>query len=81
MNRLGFIMLSILEQNSAIDRLTSMSVREMAQAEELGKENTVYKKMREFEKAGYVSRGLKEGHAGTFYITAAGRECLEDERK
>lgn len=81
MNRLGFIFLSILRENEATSRLTSMSVRELSLAEDFGvKENTLFKKAREFEKSGYVGRGLKEGRAATFYITAAGSAYLEDLR-
>ena len=62
--------------------LSSMTVQEIALAEDFGmKENTVFKKAREFEKRGLVKRGLKEGRAATFYITAAGCEFLEEVRK
>jgi len=60
-----------------------MSVREITETEEdFGyKENTIFKKIKEFEKSGYIRRGLKEGRADTFYITAAGREFLEREKE
>ena len=42
MNRLGFIILSILRQEGATNKLSSMTVREIASAEEFGiKENTI----------------------------------------
>ena len=45
MNRLGFIILSILRQEGATNKLSSMTVREIASAEEFGiKENTIFKK-------------------------------------
>ena len=66
MNRLGFILLSILGQNGA---------------EELGmKENTIFKKVQDFEQSGYIGRGLKEGRANTFFITEDGLSYLEKER-
>lgn len=81
MNRLGFIILSILFQNEATSRLSSMTVREIACAEDFGlKENTIFKKIRDFEKSGYISRGLKEGRADTYFITPEGCECLNRER-
>lgn len=81
MNRLGFIILSILFRNEATSRLSSMTVREIAYAEEFGlKENTIFKKIKDFEKSGYISRGLKEGRADTYFITPEGCECLNRER-
>lgn len=81
MNRLGFIILSILSRNEATSRLSSMTVREIACAEEFGlKENTIFKKIKDFEKSGYISRGLKEGRADTYFITPEGCECLNKER-
>mgnify|MGYP001092229302 CR=1 FL=1 len=82
MNRLGFIILSILRQEGATNKLSSMTVREIASAEEFGmKENTIFKKIKDFEQSGYIGRGLKEGRADTFFITPAGCECLEREKQ
>lgn len=81
LNRTGFILLSILKKNQATTRLSAMTVQEVALAEDFGlKENTIFKKAREFEKRGYVGRGLKEGRAVTFYLTAAGCDFLEEIR-
>ena len=81
MNRLGFIVLSILKQNNAINKLSSMTLHEIADAENFGmKENTIFKKLKEFEGFGYIERGLKEGHADTFFITPKGCRILEKER-
>lgn len=81
MNRLGFLVLSIL-QAEATDRLSAMTIHEIAETEEdLGlKENTVFKKIRDFEKLGYIGRGLKEGRANTFYITQEGCRFLKGEK-
>ena len=81
MNRLGFIILSILRTGEATSRLSSMTVKEIAASEYFGlKENTIFKKIKDFEKSGYIGRGLKEGRADTYYITPEGCECLEKER-
>lgn len=81
MNRLGFIVLSILKANGATNKLSSMSVREISQTEDFDyKENTIFKKIKDFEEAGYICRGLKEGRADTFYITESGRTFLETEK-
>lgn len=82
MNRLGFIVLSILRKSGATDKLSSMTVQEITETEEFGyKPNTIFKKIKEFEERGYIGRGLKEGRADTFYITPCGCEFLERERK
>lgn len=58
-----------------------MTVREIATAEEFGlKENTIFKKIKDFENSGYIGRGLKEGRADTFFITPEGCKYLEKER-
>lgn len=81
MNRLGFLILSILKKSEAINRLSSMTVKEIASVEEFGwKENTIFKKIKEFEQSGYVERGLKEGRAATFFITQEGIDYLDGER-
>ncbi len=81
MNRLGFIVLSVLKQNGATDRLSSMALQEIMCAESFGvKENTVFKKIKDFERSGYIGHGLKEGRANTFYITPEGCRILEKER-
>ena len=78
MNRLGFLVLSILVKYEAVDKLSSMSVHEIAEMEDYGyRENTIYKKIKEFEESGYIGRGLPDGRAVTFYITAEGSRALE----
>lgn len=81
MNRLGFIVLSILRQNGANNRLSAMAVSEIVDEEEfVYKDNTIYKKIKEFETTGLVAQGLKEGRAATFYITEKGVQILEGEK-
>lgn len=81
LDRLDFVILSILKNNGAVNRLSSMTIREVACAEDFGwKENTIFKKIRDFETSGHVGRGLKEGRANTYYITPEGCGYLEKER-
>ncbi len=79
MNRLGFLVLSILSRNNALDRISAMTVKEIAAAEDLGyRDNTIFKKIVLFEEMGYVGAGYKEGRARTFYITDRGIELLKN---
>ena len=81
MDRAGFLILSILLKSGATGRLSSMTVREIVSAEDMGwKENTVFKKIKACERSGYIGRGLKAGRAGTWFITQAGCRRLEKER-
>ncbi len=81
MDRAGFLILSILQKSGATGRLSSMTVREIVFAEDMGwKENTIYKKIKACEQSGYISRGMKDGRAGTWFFTLAGCRRLEKER-
>ena len=81
MNRLGFIILSILQDNEATGRPSGMTIQEIVSAEDFGlKENTVFKKLQEFRQSGYVRHGMKDGRADTYFITPEGCRCLEKER-
>ena len=75
MNRLSFIILSILYQVGDSSSVTAMTLKEIVESEDYGyKPNTVSKKLKEFELSEYVSKGLKDGRADTFFITEKG--CL-----
>ena len=80
MNRLGFLVLSVLARNEANNKASAMTAIEMSEADALGyKPNTIYKKFSELETKEYVAQGYKEGKAKTFYITKKGQEFLRDE--
>ena len=82
MNRLGFLVLSVLLTNGADIRMAAMSLKEIMQTEDLDvKENTLFKKLRDYEIQEYVKKGIKDGRANTFYITDAGKEFLEQYKK
>ena len=82
MNQLGFLVLSVLLTNGADNRMAAMSLKEIMQTEDLDvKENTLFKKLRDYEIQEYVKKGIKDGRANTFYITDAGKEFLEQYKK
>lgn len=81
MNRLGFLILSFLEKGEANDRTSAMSVREIADVENIGyKDNTIFKKVCELVAGGYADIGYKDGKQKTFFITEKGRKLLREER-
>lgn len=65
-NRLGFLVLSVLLANNADNRMAAMSLKEIMQTEDLDvKENTLFKKLRDYENQGYVKKryeGWKSQH-------------------
>ena len=82
MNRLGFLVLSVLLTNGADNRMAAMSLKEIMQTEDLDvKENTLFKQLRDYEIQEYVKKGIQDGRANTFYITDAGKEFLEQYKK
>ena len=81
-NRLGFLVLSVLLANNADNRMAAMSLKEIMQTEDLDvRENTLFKKLRDYENQGYVKKGMKDGKANTFYSTDDGKEFLEQNKK
>ena len=48
MNRLGFLVLSVLLTNGADNRMAAMSLKEIMQTEDLDV-NTLFKKLRDYE--------------------------------
>ena len=80
MDRLGFLMLSILAGNGAVDKTSAMTVKEILEIEKnVGcKYSTLYKKAAAFEASGYLAFGYNEGKARTFYITEKGREVVKN---
>lgn len=82
MNRLGFLVLSVLLTNGADNCMAAMSLKEIMQTEDLDvRENTLFKKLRDYEIQGYVQKGMKDGRANTFYITEAGKDFLEQNKR
>ena len=82
MNRVGFLILSVLERSEADSKAAAMTAIEMSEVEYFGyKPNTIFKRFIELEKKEYVAQGYKDGKAKTFYITERGKEFLKNEWK
>ncbi len=80
MNRLGFLVLSVLLTNGADNRMAAMSLKEIMQTEDLDvKENTLFKKLRDYEIQEYVKaavRGVDDGTAVTVKAVLARPETV-----
>lgn len=78
MNKVGLIILLVLDGNSAVNKISAMPLKEIAKSEDFGcKENTLFKQISGFRKDGYVDTGLKDGHASTYYLTKKGLEFVQ----
>lgn len=72
-NRNELFTLLVLRENKAFTRATAMTIKEMLTGEMLQiKPSTLYMFLQRLVKAGFVGKGLPDGHAATYYITNAG---------
>ena len=78
LNRIQYVILSILRKNKADSPMLSMSCNEIAEIEKYDKPSTIYKHLRILESLGYVERGAKVERATGYIITAAGLKVLPD---
>ena len=83
MSRLAYFILSILAKEDATNSRNALSVQEIFDTDDFGerygyKYGTIYKKIAEFEKKGYVASGFKDGKAHTYYITRLGQIVLNE---
>lgn len=82
MNKIEFLILSILLSNGAVGKLNAMTVKDIIAAEGLKYgSSAIYKHLQSFQNKGFVNPGLKEGKAFTFYITKAGIQKLKEEKE
>ena len=82
MDRLGFLVLSILVKYKAFDTASAMSVYEISDMlQEAYKADNIYRKVVKLKKFGCVETGLKDGKAKTFYITEKGKRSLLEAKR
>ena len=78
LNRIQYVILSILRNRKADNPMTSMSCNEITEIEQNDKPSTIYKHLRILENLGYVARGAKVERATGYIITEAGLKVLPD---
>lgn len=76
LNRIQYVILSILKNKKADSPMMSMSCNEIADIEKNDKPSTIYKHLRILENYGYVARGAKIERATGYIITEAGLKVL-----
>ena len=82
MNRLGFLVLSVLVKYEAFNNAAAMSAYEISDMLQNDyKADSIYRKLAGFEKSGLVKLGLKDGKAKTFYITEEGKRSLIEAKR
>lgn len=77
MDRLSFLILSVLKSCRAINSISAITVMELVKMEEfMYRPNTIYKKIQELKKETYIEEGMKDGKAYTYFITKKGMNYL-----
>ena len=79
MNRLGLMILAILRRNSALSPSTAVSIYELKEYATLHYSvSTIYRTIQSLCDDGFISDGLKDSKANTFYITEAGLRIIKE---
>jgi hypothetical protein len=72
--------LGILRAARAVDGVRGLTVNEIRSFERQSKPNTIHKKIKELESAGFISEGVKSGRAKTYYLTGVGADMLPEKQ-
>lgn len=81
MDRSSYLILAILRKCEAVHLVRGMTVNEVAEKEKTSKPNTIYKKIKVLQKAGYLNEGVKAKKAKSYYITSKGIEILPQKKE
>jgi len=78
LNRLGVLVLSVLEGEEADTPYTGLTIKDMkGKLQEIPEQTiTFYKTTRKLCDNGYASIGIKDGKSYTYYITEQGQKLL-----
>lgn len=81
-NRLGFLILCILQKKEAIDFYHGMTLRELKEIENTIKESeiTFYRILKGLEEKGCIALGSKDGKSFTYFITKSGIDFLNQKK-
>ena len=69
LDRGSYLILAIMRKCGAADFIQALTINEIAEKERISKANTIYKKVKHLQKAGYIKEGVKVGRAKRYYTT------------
>lgn len=72
MTRLDFNIIALLHSKDAINEAVGLTVNEIIEIIPIVKAITIYKRLQDLVKTGYVLKGFKASRADTFYISDKG---------
>lgn len=78
MDKLDFAILNVLQENESVNRIQTLSRKEMLEALDINKV-TLYKRIKNIINQNYIAQGLNEGREHTYYITKEGIKLLQEE--
>ncbi len=78
LDRGSYLILAIMQKCGAADFIQALTINEIAEKERISKTNTIYKKVKHLQKAGYIKEGVKVGRAKSYYITREGVMLLPE---
>lgn len=80
LNRCAYIILGIMQRKKAVDKVHGITVYEIKELERISSRNTIYKRLQEMMKLGYIDEGVKAGKAKTYYITEMGQTFMSKKK-
>lgn len=79
MNKLAYLILHVLKNMDAINKMSSVSAADVHNEIRNSKYSysAVYKKLKQLTIMGHVMMGIKDGSSNTYYITGTGIKVAE----
>lgn len=83
-NRADYLLLSTLYASGCMDYYTSMTIAEIIEDNTdengnhpLGARMTIYRKLQKLVANGYISKGIRDDHADTYYVNEKTIKLME----
>lgn len=71
--------LMFLKKMNAVDSMSGYTIYDFPLDDLMLKSNSLYKRIKRLQNAGYVAVGFRDEHAHTYYITENGLKIVERE--
>ena len=76
LTRADYIIMKFLKNKGSVSYFESMTLKEIMNAIKISRP-TLYRKMMDLCKYGYVEKGCKSTNADTFYLSKRGKQIIE----